>query len=356
MVLPRIKVLLTAVGCPGAVTMIRALKNNGERDIEIVGTDMRPEVGGRFFVDSFYEVPPGKSPGFIPHVLDIVQKEHIDVVFPQSSYEVPYFAKSKGEFERLGIPVMVSSSDSIAIASNKWNTYQAIADSGVPFPESVLCTSWERFLDAIYDLGYPEKSVCFKPPISKGSRGFRKIIPKFDRLHFLLNSRPDAMAMPLEDVRHILMEAEPFPELIVMEYAEGVEYAVDTYAEEGEVLCGFIRDRDDVRAGLAMYFKMVKNDKLWHYGKSVVEHLGINAFSSIQFIDGKLIEVNPRVSTFIHQEDFNMPYLGLKHTLGEASKEMLKTATARVRTSRRSIRYYDQVFYDAQDLAEEKVA
>jgi carbamoyl-phosphate synthase large subunit len=164
------------------------------------------------------------------------------------------------------------------------------------------------------------------------------------------------MAMPLEDVRHILMEAEPFPELIVMEYAEGVEYAVDTYAEEGEVLCGFIRDRDDVRAGLAMYFKMVKNDKLWHYGKSVVEHLGINAFSSIQFIDGKLIEVNPRVSTFIHQEDFNMPYLGLKHTLGEASKEMLKTATARVRTSRRSIRYYDQVFYDAQDLAEEKVA
>ena len=36
----KIKVLLTACGCPGASTLIRMLKNNGEREVEIIGTDM----------------------------------------------------------------------------------------------------------------------------------------------------------------------------------------------------------------------------------------------------------------------------------------------------------------------------
>lgn len=35
-----LKILLTSVGCPGAPALIRRLKNNGEREIEIIGIDM----------------------------------------------------------------------------------------------------------------------------------------------------------------------------------------------------------------------------------------------------------------------------------------------------------------------------
>jgi predicted ATPase len=35
-----IRVLLTACGCPGASTLIRMLKQNGEREVEIIGVDM----------------------------------------------------------------------------------------------------------------------------------------------------------------------------------------------------------------------------------------------------------------------------------------------------------------------------
>ncbi len=45
----KIKILLTACGCPGASTLIRMLKNNGERPVEIIGTDMDKEAIGRFF-------------------------------------------------------------------------------------------------------------------------------------------------------------------------------------------------------------------------------------------------------------------------------------------------------------------
>ena len=36
-----------------------------------------------------------------------------------------------------------------------------------------------------------------------------------------------------------------------------------------------------------------------------------------------MIEINPRISTIVYQEDLNLPYLGVKHALGEISEEEL---------------------------------
>jgi len=59
-----------------------------------------------------------------------------------------------------------------------------------------------------------------------------------------------------------------------------------------------------------------------------------------------VIEVNPRISTIVYQEDLNLPYLGLKHALGEISAEELRALSARVRPSRRALRFFDQVEWD----------
>ena len=66
----------------------------------------------------------------------------------------------------------------------------------------------------------------------------------------------------------------------------------------------------------------------------------------MQWIGGRLLEINPRVSTFVYQEDFNIPYLGIKHALGEIGADDVAEIQGRVRTTRRSVRYYDQVFWD----------
>jgi hypothetical protein len=99
-----------------------------------------------------------------------------------------------------------------------------------------------------------------------------------------------------------------------------------------------------------MYFEIVDRPDLRHYGELVAQHLGLEFFANIQFKGDKLLEVNPRVSTFVHQENFNMPYLGLKYVLGEIDARGLASAEQRVRASRRTVRYYDQIFYDLQDL------
>ena len=103
----KLKILLTAVGCPGSISLIRALRDNGEREIELIGTDMRPEAAGRFLVDAFFTVPAGNSPEFIPRLLDIVATEQPDLLFPQSSYEILPLAQHRAQFQAAGVPILI---------------------------------------------------------------------------------------------------------------------------------------------------------------------------------------------------------------------------------------------------------
>ena len=107
--LPEIKIILTACGCPGASTLIKRLKSNGERKIKIIGTDMNKEAIGRFLCDGFYEVPSGTSNEYIPAMLEIVEKENPNLVFPESSNEVFALADANQKFESIGTKVLVSS-------------------------------------------------------------------------------------------------------------------------------------------------------------------------------------------------------------------------------------------------------
>ena len=54
-----LRVLLTATGAPGAARLVRALQQNGERELAVIGTDMSARSGGRFLCDGFHVVPPG---------------------------------------------------------------------------------------------------------------------------------------------------------------------------------------------------------------------------------------------------------------------------------------------------------
>ena len=60
-----------------------------------------------------------------------------------------------------------------------------------------------------------------------------------------------------------------------------------------------------------------------------------------------MIEINPRISTVVYQEDLNLPYLGVKRALGEISDEELRSLRARIRPGRSALRYFDQLEFDA---------
>ena len=62
----------------------------------------------------------------------------------------------------------------------------------------------------------------------------------------------------------------------------------------------------------------------------IVGELGIEWFFNIQLVGDHVIEINPRISTVVYQEDLNLPYLGVKRALGEISDDELEALRPRV--------------------------
>ena len=267
----------------------------------------------------------------------------MDVVLPQSSFDLEGLAAHR---DRFPVPVLVSSPDTIRRSNDKAETYALLQRLGVTGPDFRRVRGAREVAAAAAELGYPERAVCFKPVFSSGSRGFRVLDPTVDRAHQLLHERPGSVAMRLEEAVELLPE-EGGPDLLVMELATGGERTIDGIADGTRVVLGHPKTRESMRAGLAMYFVTLEDEGLMEVADRLVAELGIEHFFNIQLVGEHVIEINPRISTVVYQEDLNLPYLGVKRALGEISDEELAALRARVRSGRTALRYFDQLEWDA---------
>lgn len=341
-----LKIVLTACGCPGASTLIRMLKNNEERNIEIIGTDMDSEAIGRFLTDKFYQVPPGRSKEYIPKMLEIVEKERPHIVFPESSYEVYPLACHKSQFEELGTEVLVSDPKPIEVSINKHTMYEILRQkTNVNLPKYFSAESLDQFLTIIEKLGYPEKPVVFKPHIGKGSRGVRIIDPKIDRKKMLMEKKPISKYMSIEEFMEIFSGEDDFPKLLVMEFLEGMELTADSLAMEGRELITTVKTVEQARWGVIVKGQLMEREDLVEQTRKILKAIPLSYCINVQFIAGKLIEINPRVSTFLYQRRLIAPYLAIKLALGEIGEEEIRMYKERIDYGRRMVRYMDQVFH-----------
>jgi carbamoyl-phosphate synthase large subunit len=337
-----ITVMVTASGAPGTAALLHALRANGEREVRLVGTDMSERAVGKHLCDAFHIVPGGADPAFPDAMLDVAERESVDAILPQSSFDLEGLAEHVGRFP---MPVLVSSPDAIHRSNDKAETYAMLHRLGVPAPEFRRVNGAHEVDAAARELGYPDRPVCFKPVFSSGSRGFRILDPTVDRAHQLLNERPGSVAMRLEEAVELLPD-EGGPDLLVMELATGGERTIDGIGDGREIVLGHAKTREAMRAGLAMYFVTLDDPELMRIGNQLVEELAIEHFFNIQLVGDYVIEINPRISTIVYQEDFNLPYLGVKRALGELSDDELRTYAPRIRPGRTALRYFDQLEFD----------
>ncbi len=334
-------ILVTAAGAPGAAALLRGLRENGERDVRLVGVDMSERAIGRRLCDAFQLVPPGADPGYADAILELVEREHVDVVLPQSSHDLPHLAAARGRFP---VPVLVSGPETVRRSNDKAETYELLHRIGVRAPEFRRVTGAAGVEAAARELGYPDRPVCFKPVFSSGSRGFRVLDPTVDRAHQLLYERPGAVAMRLEEAVELL--PVDGVDLLVMELATGGERTIDGIADGTKIVLGHPKTREAMRAGLAMFFETLDDPALMETAGKIVEELEIEWFFNIQLVGDFVIEVNPRISTIVYQEDLNLPWLAVKRALGEVSDAELAALQARVRPGRVALRFFDQVEWD----------
>ena len=315
-----ITVLLTAAGCPGGVPLIRALQREGVR---VVAADARPSVPALQFADAFYTLPLAKANNYIDVVEEIVEEELVNLVLPQNNAEALALARGKG---RIPAVVLTGSSRATEICLDKWDTYAAVQNL-VPIPECILCRTANQTIAALQAFNAQFDVVVLKQPTGAGSRGYHLVVPEFDRLSDGWRDWPRAATVTFHEVREALERNKVGLPVMVMEYLPGdAEPAVDVYCAGGEVLAGFVHDRHRCEFGLCKRHVVVERPDEWRWTVAIARELKWDGFLNVQFKAGKLLEVNPRISTMIYSRDYNLPLLGIRHALGLATETELRAA------------------------------
>jgi glutathione synthase/RimK-type ligase-like ATP-grasp enzyme len=309
----------------------------------VAGTDLNPRSAGSRLCDSFDAVPRGDDPGFVDAMADVVRRREADVVFPTSSAEIGAWARARDDFP---VPVMAGPAAGVDAASDKAATFDLAERIGVPAPETIGVGDVDGLVAAARDLGYPGRRVVIKPLHAKGSRGVRVLTSDADERAWLLDARPGEHApLTLDAAARLLGDGE-FPPYLVQEWLEGPEETVDAIAWRGEMLLPMTRTREAIRAGLAMDFTLLHRPDEERHAAALTEALAMDYFISVQFKGGRLMEINPRVSTIVYTPEINPPALAVGLALGTVAPQDVSGLRPSVPVGRNAIRYYDQVEFD----------
>ena len=135
--------------------------------------------------------------------------------------------------------------------------------------------------------------------------------------------------MSLDEFIEIFKE-DLFPELMIMEHVEGTHYDAMCLAHNGIPLLTTIKTREASRWGIIVKGELVHHPELREICDKIIEEVGLSYNVGLQFIRNKIIEINPRPSTFIYQNDLNEPYLAIKLVLGEITPDEIKGYQAKI--------------------------
>lgn len=320
-----ITVLITAAGNVFMPGTTNCLKNNGERNIRLIGADMNDDQTMLEMVDAYYPVPKGNDLTYVDELLTICKKEKVDIVLPIMSVELNALSMNKERFEEQGILVSVSDTKSLLIANDKLALFDYMKKNGFPCAEYKAVKNTTELKQAVFDLGYPEKRVCVKATNGSGSRGFRILDAHKSKFEMLFYEKPGSSFITLDDLMGILAERDDIPEMIVMEYLPGEEYTVDLLADHGRVLYNCCRKSTNMENSIMLDGIIVDNYEVLELCRGVTEKLGLDGnigFDVKERADGTpmILECNPRITAGIPMfaaAGVNLPYLCIKKLLGE---------------------------------------
>ena len=215
--LNNLTVLVTACGAQFMPGLAHCLKDNGERNIRLIGTDMSDDPTIKQIVDVFYQVPADTDPNYTSILLDICKKEKVDVLMPFMSAELLNLIDREAEFEAIGTKVSVSDRHSVEVTNNKYRFYAFLKEHGINVPRFAPVRHSSELLAACEQCGYPQNGVCVKATELSGSRGIRIVDPSKSRFDILFGEKPNSFFTSFEDLQATLNE-KPLMTILVEEH------------------------------------------------------------------------------------------------------------------------------------------
>lgn len=318
-------VLVTACGAQFMPGLANCLKNNGERNIRIVGTDMSDDKTILQMVDAYYSVPSASSPDYIDKLLSVCKLEKVDVVLPFMSADLLPLIERKVDFEKIGTKVSVSDRHSVEITTNKYRFYEFLQKQGLPVPRFARISKASELVHACEKCGYPQNAVCVKATELSGSRGIRIINPHYSRYDLLFNEKPNSFYTTMDELFDTLNERETIPEMMAMEFLPGIEGSVDLIADNGRILYMAYRESTAILHSIPQAGEVKNNEEAYEISRKVISALHLSGNADLDFKNDSngrpvLMEINPRIAATMQifkESGLNFPYLRIKQLLGE---------------------------------------
>jgi carbamoyl-phosphate synthase large subunit len=173
----KINIAVTGIGSLIGQSVIKSIQRSTLNDrVNIIGFDYFNNTVGGFWIDEKYILPDILKPGadyeeWLGVIVKVIIEREIKMLFVGVDFELPIFAKHKKNIEqKTGAIVMVSSSEVVEIADDKYLTYKFLKDNGLFHPKSHLPGDLD--LDA---LDYP---LIVKPRKGARSVGVHKVKDK----------------------------------------------------------------------------------------------------------------------------------------------------------------------------------
>lgn len=168
----KINILVLGVGgnvSQGIVTAIKSANLN----CRIIGACISEESLGLYFCDAAYISPYANDPKFVEWVVDICNKEQIDIVLSGVEENVMALESGRQLFESKTKSIFVScNKEQLEIGQNKFKTAMWLKHHGCNYPKSADISNESEVEQLIREVGFP---LLAKPNSGKGSHGIFKV-------------------------------------------------------------------------------------------------------------------------------------------------------------------------------------
>jgi len=272
--------------------VLRQLREDWGGGLYLIGSHTERDFGPLSSCDSAAVEPKGLTAAdYVDWCLAFCAEHEVNVFIPGRMREA--IADRREEFQALGVNlILAGDGDTLRLLEDK-GRFLAQVPEGVAVHRFHRVRNWEEFTTACDQLESEGLPVCFKPATGTFGLGFYIIDEAMTPLKRLLRS--EAHRITKAELKSILVEAESFPELLVMEYLDGSEFSVDVLARGGDVLAMVCRRKPingrvrltgtshTIRVDEGQSQLLAREPEIEHMVRLLARHFHLGGLFNVQF-------------------------------------------------------------------------
>ncbi len=282
-------VLVTDSGRGSAISILRSLGKRGCRVIAADSDRHSPGFRCRWVAGQLVYPNPATEPQLFVDVLEqAARRESVDLIVPVTDAVIFPLSAARARFAQISRLAMPTA-EALAIAADKWKTFELAQKLGIPAPQTRLCMTPQQAAMDAKDLRWP---VVLKT-VASCLRGPDQRMEKFGTCYA---DCEDGLRESVEGL------GSRFP-VLMQEYYPGTGVGVEILMHEGRPLAAFqhrrLREFPVTGGPSAMRESVALDATLYDHSVRLLRELNWTGLAMVEFkigVEGpKLLEINGRV-------------------------------------------------------------